>query len=168
MKKVMMLLAVAGLFSVPVQAGPEDAAMAPDGKPMAACDKQKSQCTKQCDKEKRLWFFKGEAYETCAEKCESRHASCMDTVVEDERLPKGMRDEEEDRRDAAEDRREDAEEMAEDRREDAEEMMGEGRDAAESRAEDARKKGKEMRDGARQGAEGKDKGKKAGDDDEGV
>lgn len=49
------------------------------GKPDAACEKQHAQCMKQCDKEKRLWLFKGEAYESCAEKCEARAMSCAAT-----------------------------------------------------------------------------------------
>lgn len=49
------------------------------GKPAEACERQHAQCMKQCDKEKRAWFFKGEAYDNCAAKCDARMASCAAT-----------------------------------------------------------------------------------------
>lgn len=62
------------LFAAAAFAGPQEA-----GKPAQACEKQHAQCMKQCDKEKTAWFFKGEAYDSCAEKCEARNESCAAT-----------------------------------------------------------------------------------------
>jgi hypothetical protein len=47
------------------------------GKPDSACAQQFEQCNKQCDKRKALWFFKGEAYKTCADKCVARREACI-------------------------------------------------------------------------------------------
>lgn len=66
------------LFTAIAFAGPQEA-----GKPEEACEKQHAQCMKQCDKEKTAWFFKGEAYDSCATKCEARHSSCEATGTGD-------------------------------------------------------------------------------------
>lgn len=76
------------------------------GKPDAACEKQRAQCMKQCDKEKRLWLFKGEAYESCAEKCDARARSCAATG----------NGKDNDRDEADEDRRQDADRRQDDDR----------------------------------------------------
>ena len=55
------------------------AAPAERGKPEQACEKQQQQCMKQCDKEKTLWLFKGEAFESCAAKCDARQTECLAT-----------------------------------------------------------------------------------------
>jgi len=66
-------------FTGAIFAAPGKPAEAAGGKPAQVCDKQQQQCAKQCDKEKKFWFFKGEAYESCAAKCDARHAACMET-----------------------------------------------------------------------------------------
>lgn len=67
----------------------------PAGKPAQACEKQHAQCMKQCDKEKTAWFFKGEAYDSCAAKCEARLESCAATgtgdAMRDEAAERGRR-----------------------------------------------------------------------------
>lgn len=69
------------LASGPAIAGPEQT-----GKPLQVCEQQNAQCMKQCDKQKRMWFFKGEAYESCAEKCEARHQSCLANDMNDDKF----------------------------------------------------------------------------------
>ncbi|MBW3567364.1 MAG: hypothetical protein KY410_05295 [Proteobacteria bacterium] len=82
--KTFFFLITGLLLASPVAAAPESG-----GKPTQACEKQHEQCMKQCDKEKRAWFFKGEAYDTCAAKCEARNESCMATGMQDEDEAKG-------------------------------------------------------------------------------
>lgn len=74
MKRIIVLLAV--LFSPSLLAGQ------PAQPSEKRCEKQHAQCMKQCDKEKTLWMFKGEKYETCAEKCTARQNACA--VMPDE------------------------------------------------------------------------------------
>lgn len=137
-------------------AGPQSDAGAAErerGKPAEACEKQYQQCMKPCDKEKRMWFFKGEAYDTCAEKCEARLQSCMSTG---RGMPTG-----DDAADRRETMREDAAERREEIREDTDERREEMREDADERRKEMREDADQRRDEARAAAE-----ERRGEDDE--
>lgn len=120
-------------------AGPETR-----GKPEAACEKQAAQCMKQCDKEKRMWFFKGEAYESCAARCEARENECRATGMDEgEQSADRMRD-----RDAKGDK--------DDAAEAADEAVAEADEAAEA-AEEADEAGEDEAADARERPRGKDR-----------
>lgn len=175
MKIFQVMTLFASMFlATTLVAGPQSGAGAEErerGKPMAACEKQHQQCMKQCDKEKRMWFFKGEAYETCAEKCEARQQSCMSTGrgmpadgdADDRRETR--REDAEERREA---RREDSAERREEMREDADERREEMREDADERREEMREAAEERRDEARDAAEEqREEDEKAEEDDDG-
>ena len=152
---MIMVMAVAA----PVAAAPESQAMVKDRDALAPCEKQKSQCMKQCDKEKTLWFFKGESFRNCSDKCDSRHAQCVSKVAEraaEERGEVRPRTNE----DLADERRDDAEE----RRREAAEAGEEAREEADKRAKEGKQRGMEMRDRAK---ENRGKDDDAGKDDGG-
>lgn len=159
MKFIMTTTLFATMFlATSAMAGPQSGAGAEEherGKPAAACEKQHQQCMKQCDKEKRMWFFKGEAYETCAETCEARQESCMAAGSEKAVSGGDMRE-----RDDAAERSEEMREDAAKRREDADERNEEMREGATKRRDEARAGAEERRNAAEQR-------RRRGDDDDG-
>lgn len=172
-----MRLILTSLFSLAL-AGPLMAANAPADAagsvgPEAVCERQQQQCAKQCDKEKTLWFFKGEAYDSCLDKCDARLESCMSKPGEgrmDSSRGAAAADRAAERRAAADERRDDAEDAAEDAREAAEEAAEDAREAAEEAAEDAREAAEEAREAAAEDAAedaeaGMERGKKRKDKD---
>ena len=49
-----------------------------------ACDQQQSLCMQQCDGEKVLWLFRGEAYDRCAQACETDLKLCTGVETGDD------------------------------------------------------------------------------------
>lgn len=160
--KFSILIAVFGLaMHVPAQAAPERAAGPGNERSQQICEKQEAQCLKQCDKEKMLWFFKGEAFENCADKCAARHTQCLDKVGGGQEGREGdgpmsqseqRRDRAEQRRDVAEDRREAAQDRAEDARERADSSIE--RDAEQAGASEERHDAEDAAQDAADEAEG--------------
>lgn len=149
MKFIMTTTLFATMFlATSAMAGPQSGAGTEEherGKPAAACEKQHQQCMKQCDKEKRMWFFKGEAYETCAETCEARQESCMAAGREKTSSGRDMRG-----RDDAAERSEEMREDAAERREDADDRSEEMREGTTERRDEARAAVEERRNAAEQ------------------
>lgn len=153
------------------------AAMAAQGgdKAESACVQQFEQCSKQCDKQKTMWFFKGQAYQACVDKCVSQREACLASGKAKETqgpMDEGSKSAEPEKKvnDGAMDSGSEMDEERDQNRSQAKASMDDKTnvmDKESKQAKDMKDKAKEKMEKAKEKTDNSDNGGKAEDDDGG-